>query len=78
MAAIFKFFTKLGKVIDLAVEYGPNGAIFVKDRLMAPGQIDNAEAAHAQSHAIFDENALIVGAAIHNGLAHAMDGLGID
>jgi hypothetical protein len=69
--------SQLGEVIDLAVVDDPNRAVFVEDRLMAPRQIDDTQAAHAQADAIFYEYAFVIGTTIDNRLAHPVDGLSI-
>jgi hypothetical protein len=70
MAAALEFRTKVGEVVNLTVENNPGAAVFVKYGLMAPGEIDDAEAAHAQTSAVGDMDSLVVGAAIHDLLAH--------
>ena len=40
---------------------------------MPTGQVDNTEPPHAQPRAIFDQNAFIVGPAVHDAVAHATD-----
>ena len=66
MAAAFEVGTKLGKVVDLAVVDDPGAAVFVEDGLVAAGEIDDAEAAHAEARAIGDIDAFIVRAAVHD------------
>jgi hypothetical protein len=53
VTAFFKISAQFGEVVDLAVENDPNCFVFVEHRLVSAGQIDNAETAHAQSHAAF-------------------------
>src|SRR5581483_1762313 len=57
-------------IVDLAVEYHPNGAVLVRDRLVAGAQIDDAEAAHADAARPVYMKAFIVGAAMANAVAH--------
>ena len=57
-------------VVDLAVEDDADRAIFVEHRLLPAGQIDDAEAAHAERHAIRDVDALFIGPAMHHHPAH--------
>ena len=35
---VFEFLAKLAKVVDLSVEYDPDGAIFVEDGLLSASQ----------------------------------------
>jgi hypothetical protein len=63
---------QLAEVVDLAVEHDPHRAVFVVDRLMAGREIDDAEAPHAERHAIGDPRTLVVRAAVPNHIAHAM------
>jgi hypothetical protein len=64
---------QLAIIVDLAVEDHPNGSVFVRDRLPAGGQIDDAEAPHAQAHAPFDPIALVIRAAVPDLVAHGLD-----
>src|SRR5205085_1985905 len=64
---------QLGKIVNLAVENNPNAFVFVENGLMPAGKINDAETAHAQAHAVFDENAFVIRTAMHDRLAHAMD-----
>ena len=50
------------------------GPIVIPKVLVAPGQVNDAEAAHAQAGAVLDENAFVVGSTVHDGLAHPVDG----
>src|SRR5579862_986501 len=59
-------------VVDFAVEDDHDGAVFVADRLMAGGEVDDAQAAHAQTHAALGEDAVVVGAAMGHDVAHAL------
>ena len=43
---------QLAIVVDLAVEDHPDRAVLVADRLMAAGEIDDAQPAHAERRAI--------------------------
>ena len=43
---------QLAVVVDLAVEDHPDGAVFVANRLVAAGEVDDAQAAHAERRAI--------------------------
>jgi hypothetical protein len=40
MAAALEFQAQLGKIVDLAIEHDPGAAIFVEDRLVSTGQVD--------------------------------------
>ena len=70
MAAAFELGAEFGKVVNLAVENDPCAAIFVEDGLMASGEVDDAEPAHAETSAVGDIESLVVGAAIHDLVAH--------
>src|ERR1039458_2535976 len=70
MAAAFELGAEFGKVVNLAVENDPCAAVFVEDRLMAAGEVDDTEAAHAETSAVGDVESLVVGAAVHDLAAH--------
>jgi hypothetical protein len=57
-------------VVDLAVEDDRFGAVFVEDRLLAPGQVDDTEPSHSETHAPPHPDALVVRAAVLQGGAH--------
>src|SRR6476660_3495767 len=63
---------QLLKVVDLAVEHDPDGAVFVVNRLMAGGEIDDAQAPHAECDTVVDPDALVVGAAMTDHVAHSV------
>src|SRR5208337_5514903 len=72
MPAAFKLRAEFGKVVNLAVENDPCAAVFVEDGLMASGEVDDGEAAHAETGAVGDVESLIVGAAVHDLFAHVV------
>src|SRR5437899_586728 len=74
MAAGFELGTQLRKVVDLAVEYDPDRAIFIEDWLVSAGNVDDAETPHSQPRILLRKQAFIVRPAMHDCLAHAMDG----
>src|ERR1035438_1598715 len=73
MAATFQIWSQFLKVVNLAVEDNPDRFVFVKYRLMAAGQIDNAQPPHAQAHASLHENAFVIRTAMYDGLAHLVN-----
>ena len=60
---------QLGEVVDLAVEDQPHRAVLVGDRLVAGGEVDDAEAAHPEHRAGPRVEAFIVRAAVDHGAA---------
>src|SRR5208282_89272 len=72
VAALLQFRTKLGEVINLAVEYDPGTAVFVEYGLVAAGKIDDAEAPHAKPRAIGHVQPFVIGTAIDDLLAHVV------
>ena len=61
---------QLPVVVDLAVEDHANRAVFVADRLVAAGKVDDAQPAHAERRAVADEHALVVWAAVTDDVTH--------
>src|SRR5580700_10985330 len=57
-------------VIDFTVENYPDRTIFVAERLMSVGDVDDAEAAHAEADIALRENAVIVWTAMGHHIAH--------
>lgn len=64
-------------IVDLTIENNPDGSVFIADGLMAGGQVDDAEAAHAEANHALGEDAVVVGTAVDNRVAHAAHGGGI-
>src|SRR5215831_15129034 len=52
---------ELDVVIDFAVEDYPDRSIFVVDRLIAPGEVDNAQATIAETDIASKEESIAVG-----------------
>src|SRR5579862_5108844 len=75
--ALLQFGAQFRKVIDLAVINDPNRFIFVEDGLVPTREIDNAEAAHSQTHAVFHKDPLVVRTSMHDRLAHPVDDAGV-
>src|SRR3989442_5700247 len=78
MAPGFERPSRLGVVEQLAVEDGHDAAVLVGDRLMTVGEVDDAEPAIRQGHAITLEVAFVVGSAMHDGIRHAVHAAGRD
>jgi hypothetical protein len=57
-------------VIQLAIEDDYDRPVFVGERLVPAGKVDDAQAAHPQPEPIFDEGAPIVGSPVSDGVAH--------
>src|SRR5262249_59821643 len=56
--------TDLPEVVDLAVEHGPDRPVFVRERLIAGCEIDDAQAAVAKADAGADVEAVGVGTTV--------------
>ena len=78
MALGCQAFSQSRMVVDFSVENDPDRAVFVADGLVAGGEIDDAQAAHAQAHGAVGEHAFVVGPAVQHGAAHLADGSGFD
>src|SRR5262249_1140205 len=78
VATGLEFAAQLGEIVDLAVENDPDRLVFVVDGLLATGEVDDAEAAHAEAYGATNVDALVSGVAVNDRLAHALDGLGRD
>jgi hypothetical protein len=73
MARSLEFRPEFQVVVDLAAEYDPHGAIFVVNRLVACGQIDDAQPTHAKTHTRFNVNPFVVGTAMADDVAHRVN-----
>jgi hypothetical protein len=72
MSALLKFPTQFLEVVYLAVEDDPDRLILVVDGLVATGKVDDAQATHAYLRLPVGIDALVVGAAMHDQLAHCL------
>src|SRR6185437_10148458 len=59
--------------VNFSVEDHPDGAVFVRDRLVSRGQIDNAEPPHADAAWPIDMEAFIVRSAVAYPVTHLPD-----
>ena len=73
MAAAFQLGLHLGVVEQLAVEDDGDAAVLVEDGLPAVGQADDAEAARGERQAGPFEEAVLVRAAVDDGVGHGAD-----
>ena len=64
------------EVVDLAVEHHHHGAVLVEERLRAAGEVDDAQAAVAETDAPGDVEALGVGAAVGDDPRHPLQHVG--
>ena len=62
-----QFFAQTTIVVDFSIQGNPDGLIFIRDRLMPSGEIDNAQPAIAQSQGAFHVMTFIVRAAMGQG-----------
>src|SRR6267378_3508597 len=63
------------EIVDLTIEDNSDGAVFTGDGLLSSRDVDNRKPAHPQRDAILYQNALIIGAAMSNYPAHAIEDL---
>src|SRR5579862_2303664 len=70
MPALFQLTPQLKEVIDLPVEHHPDGAVFVVNGLRAAGEIDDAQAPHAQPGRAAGIYSLVIWAAMDDRVAH--------
>jgi len=68
----------LAVVIDLAIEGDPNGTVFVRERLVATGKIDDAESPVAEPDIAVNGCALVVRAAMDHRVQRGLQVLPVD
>src|SRR3989304_3534955 len=74
MPAVLQASPNLLEVVDLAIEDRPDGLPFIRHRLLAGGQIDDREAAHAQPDLVRGVVAIIIRAAMPQAGRHSPQG----
>ena len=70
--------SELPIIVDLAVEYDPDRPVLVRQRLMAAGDVDDAEPAHPEAHGAVHIDAFVVGTPVNDGLTHRPDDSRLD
>src|SRR5919198_796167 len=79
MARGFELWSQLAKVVDLAVENDPDGAVLIVNRLMARREVDDAEAPHSEGdlfvNAALHQQPVVVRSAMTDDLTHALQQL---
>ncbi len=65
-------------IVNLAVEDDPDIMILVGQRLVAAFHVDNAQPPHGQADIFFDEEALVIGPAMHDAAVHARQHLSLN
>lgn len=73
MAALEEFRSQLQVVVDLSVEDDLERAVFIGHRLVAAGQVDNAQATVTQRATLIQVTTKTVGAAMSDAVAHGPD-----
>src|SRR5437763_121624 len=65
-------------IIDFSVEYDPGGLVFIADRLLPGGKIDDTQAPHAQADGTGDVKPIIIRPAVRHDLPHLAQSVTID
>jgi hypothetical protein len=73
VTSCFEFGPNLPVVVDLSVESDREATVCGRDRLVPAFHIDDAQATHSQPDGPVDEQPFVVGSAMHNAIAHALD-----
>ena len=73
MSRLFKILSQFQVVVDLPVEDNPDALVFVVDRLMAAGHIDNGKAPHPKSDVASDIGTAVVRATVDDRVVHGID-----
>src|SRR5579862_788525 len=62
------------KIVDLPVEYSPEGLALVRERLMPPPDVDDAQAACAEAYsaARLEKEPFVVRSAVEHGRVHRL------
>jgi hypothetical protein len=70
VTALPKFVPELAVVVELAVLHRPDRPTLVRERLMPPLHINDAQPADAEGHAVLEVDAAIVRAAVGHDVSH--------
>ena len=77
MTAGNQVLTKLAVIVNFAVKYNPNAAIFIAERLVASPDVDDAEPAHRETHIAIHKKAVVIGPAVRNLAVHVRQNFAI-
>src|SRR5215469_1838112 len=72
VATFLEFCSQFTEVVNFSVENNPDRFVFVVNRLVSAGQVDDAQSPHSQGDVISNEYALVVRPSVENRLAHPM------
>ena len=75
MAARDQVAAKLGEVVNLSVEDDPDRTIFVGNRLVTTGNVNDRKSPHAYGCAAFDVIPGVIRPAMRDDIAHLFDQL---
>src|SRR5271165_3756496 len=75
--AFLQFSAQLGEIVNFAVKHNPHVALFVVDRLVPAGNVDDAEPAHAKCGASSHKKAFVIRTTMDDRITHPADRLGI-
>lgn len=65
--------SKFVVIVDLAIEDDPCRFVFIRDRLMATRYVNDAEPTHPERHGPGDHEAIVIGSAMGDSIAHGLD-----
>jgi hypothetical protein len=69
----FEPLAELGEVVNFSIENDPDALVFVVDWLVSAAEVNDAQSAHSQADWPACVNSLVVGTAMDNRLAHAVN-----
>jgi hypothetical protein len=83
VAAALEVGPQILEVVDLAIEDDPHGAVFVRHRLVAAGEVDDRQAPEAEAEAgaaaaVLDVHAGIIGSPVLQDVRHAAENFAVD
>src|SRR6266705_92057 len=72
MPSLLEFLLELLIVINLPIEHDKDALVFVENRLMSPGKVNDCKPAHTQCDALAYPGSLIIWSTMANNLTHAI------
>lgn len=68
----------VGMVVDLSIENDPDPPVLVAHRLLPVGDVDDRQPSMGQAHRAVDPEALAIGSAMAQGVAHTLEARLVD
>src|SRR5580704_16029791 len=78
VSLLFEGLSQLPVVVDLAVEYNPDGIVLIGHGLVTGAQINDAQPTHCEAYVPIQVKTLVIGPTMHNLSVHCLQSLALN